>query len=240
MIPRAAELFSGSGVLAKALGACYVPCWAFDSIDGKGGDLAASKTQASVLQAIRLRFWRLAWLGRPCTSLSRARSGAPPMPAPVRSSSCPWGLSTLATKNDALLLKYHNKLISFIFKVIRACLKAKVIFVLENPRSSILWCFPFIQWLTRNNLAWRIEVDFCAFGTPWRKSTTLLSNSPSLRYIECRCGGKGGICGISKQPHQVLNGKDPTGVWWTRRAQAYPKKFAARAAQLLAPLALKP
>ena len=52
------------------------------------------------------------------------------------------------------------------------------------------------------------------------------------RFRFKRCGN-GKLCEFSKKPHIVLTGSDPTGIPWTRRAQAYPPRFAAALAKVL-------
>ena len=76
--------------------------------------------------------------------------------------------------------------------------------------------------------------DFCQYKEPWRKRTGLLNmgvdnfaeNLKLCRPVEHRCGA-------TNKRHLVLEGRDGQGVFWTRRAQAYPVAFCNTAAETL-------
>ena len=61
------------------------------------------------------------------------------------------------------------------------------------------------------------------------KPTTLMCSrlvgSHRLQRI-CRCTLPARYCSFSLKPHVVLQGRDPQGISWTRRAQEYTPQFA--------------
>ena len=111
------------------------------------------------------------------------------------SSEHPWGLPDISV-GQCEELKKHNLLVRFVLKVIRTCIKHRVLWALENPRSSILWELPEIKSFVDKRDVSFTDVDFCRFGTRWRKSTRILSSVVSLAQLSCRCGGKS-LCGVS-------------------------------------------
>ena len=64
------------------------------------------------------------------------------------------------------------------------------------------------------------RVDFCRWGTPWRKRTRFLTTLTDLQGARLLCN-----CARPTQ-HQRLRGRAPDGRAWTLIAQPYPKAFA--------------
>jgi len=71
------------------------------------------------------------------------------------------------------------------------------------------------------------DIEFCAFGTPWKKSTKFLSVHMALDLLQqYRCiGSKRGLCAFSGCPHIPLSGQDKKGNWMTKVAEPYPWKL---------------
>ena len=90
---------------------------------------------------------------------------------------------------------------------------------MENPDGSWIWRQqPVIAFAAACNLD-VFRVDFCRFGTPWRKRTRfLVSALPDLAGVKCFCQAR---C-----DHVVLRGRAPGGLALTRMAQAYPLGLA--------------
>ncbi len=65
-----------------------------------------------------------------------------------------------------------------------------------------------------------ITVDYCSYGMPWRKRTTLWHTVLNLEHMSHR------KCSRDHE-RQVLRGSAPSGVAWTLVAQPYPKGFCA-------------
>ena len=102
----------------------------------------------------------------------------------------------------------------------RACIKSGLAVIIENPATSRLWLLPELKKLEQQYRGLTSLADFCGYGTPWRKRTRFMYwNLPQMEFK--RCSGMG-ICSYSHRKHIILQGKDPSGVFYTRRAQAYP------------------
>ncbi len=162
----------------------------------------------------------LVWMGTPCTTWSRARKldGGPP---PLRDDTALEGLPNLSIHDAAKILE-GNQLRDVSVEVAFLCIMLQVPWVIENPFSSRIWmCDGFLE--LRSAGAALIRTDFCAFGTPWRKSTGFLVwQFPQLHSICGICNCHQGRCSFSGRKHIILSGKDSLGQWMTRRAQPYP------------------
>jgi len=214
----------------------------FDILQGPSGDLSRRPLQRHILARIRGRRLQFVWMGMPCSTFSRARRGRRPdlvtegsrMPMLLRTSEEPWGITGLPAAEKEKV-EAANALLQFVFQVARVCVRCKVGFVIENPRTSILWCTDSVAHLMKRRGVRQVHLDFRRYGTPWRKSTTLLTNLRCAEQLALRCGGRKGLCGASGRPHCQLTGRDATGVWWTKRAEPYPARMArAFAAALVA------
>jgi hypothetical protein len=236
---QALELFAGSGRLAAALRAQGVDVDKYELADGPASDLSRHSVQRSILRRIRDGKLRLVWMGVPCSSFSRARRGVLPtlrtkgsrMPTLLRTSEEPWGVKGLKD-SDMIKVTTANILVKFCVRVAHACLRVGVGFVIENPRSSILWWTDAVQQLENRRGVERFHLDFCRYGTAWRKSTSLLTNLEFVEDLALRCKGRRGVCGVTHLPHHRLSGRDESGSWWTKRAEPYPKKLVRSFAQL--------
>lgn len=173
----------------------------------------------------------------PCKTLSRARR-APPgsaMPGPLRGSSGPWlwGLPNLPPR-DAAKVKQSNFQIRAFRRRVFYCIKHDITGYAENPRTSLLWKFPWIRNLERNHLIKLTHCEMCAYGTPWRKATTFMTWGPGRDIELKRCIMKNKVCFHTGKPHIVLTGASRSG-FKTEAAQVYPQPLADHLlAQLLA------
>ncbi len=152
------------------------------------------------------------------------------MPTLLRTSAEPWGVKGLKD-SDVMKVKTANILVRFCVQVAHACIRAGVGFVIENPRSSILWWTDAMQQLESRRGVERFHLDFCRYGTAWRKSTSLLTNLEFVEELAQRCKGRRGLCGVTHLPHHRLSGRDESGAWWTKRAEPYQKKLVRAFAQ---------
>ena len=115
----------------------------------------------------------LVWLGTPCQSFTSARKDDGFGPMPLRDSSHPLGLPDLNSR-DAQAVQLGNKLLKVSLRLMRVAAHHKVPCVMENPWSSYMWQVPYVRdFLYDTNLCESDiklrRVDFCRFGTPWRK-----------------------------------------------------------------------
>ena len=228
------EIFSGSGRLARAVSAAgwQVLCW--DILKGPDYDLTLPKVQN------RLRGWlssgaiRAFHMGFPCSSWSRARD-QPNGPPRLRSQHHIWGLPDLAP-HDLGKVNDGNVILNFVVRFCRIAIRREIPWTIENPAQSYAWSAPTMVQLLANHRGednWRLvssgTVEYCSFGTPWRKSTTFKAFKVDLTWMEnYRCTG--GRCRFTGKKHQVLSGKIK-GTFLTSRAEAYPRKLCRLLAQ---------
>ena len=101
---------------------------------------------------------------------------------------------------------------------------------------------PEIQALVNDYQARPSVVDFCAYKTPWRKRTRLLSGhvdpADLSRLTQRVCQGRKGFCSLQQQNHFALTGKGPGNRPWTLIAQPYPPGLCVDLAHLLSAQAI--
>ena len=174
----------------------------------------------------------------PCSTWSRARRNDGKGPGPLRSDTWLYGFPDLSPANASKVQEANNAL-KHIRRITALCMRRRVPFVIENPLTSRLW-------LTREIGAMRKEgcvdcdLDFCQFGTPWRKRTRLISSCSALSSLSNTCQLKSGRRCKSGKRHIQLVGRDSNHVFWTARAQAYPKSFCKKAAEIISSVVQTP
>ena len=127
-----------------------------------------------------------------------------------------------------------NDSMRFVAQLIRLCLKHNVMVVVENPSGSRLWITPEFQKLLPLAASDDL-VDYCAFGTSWRKRTRLVAWGRGLTGLPPLCGGRQGFCSFSGCKHVKLEGFAEKGTFMTAAASAYPTKLCRHVApQLIA------
>ena len=216
------EIFSGKGVLSQA---ARKAGWIAIEIDiAHGFDVLIPKFKKILLGFIRSKLVTAVHLGVPCSSWSRARD-RPNGPPRLRSDLEVWGLPALAP-HDQKKVDTGNALARLCFRLAAVAMQHGVAGSIENPATSRLWIIPPARRLQTHSRVQSVSVDFCLFGTPWRKRTIILGWDLGLQELACRCSSLKGICDRSKVPHQTLQGKDPSGKFWTSIAEPYPPRFA--------------
>ena len=172
-----------------------------------------------------------------CASWSQARHRT----NVIRSSAFPWGLPQRLwqkpwSDNDHRALETGNATMKSALELAKICLRCGVPFALENPATSIVWQTPEVKWLLAQPGVEMIIVDFCFWGTPWRKRTAVVfgncDSADLLSLSRCKCSGVG-TCSFSGKKHIQLTGSDNHGVPWTKRAEPYPQGFASKLAHIL-------
>ena len=111
-----------------------------------------------------------------------------------------------------------------------ACIAGSIFFLVENPDSSWMWR------QKRKDLTWDgvfaadpkagdLRLDFCRFGTPWRKRTRFRCNLDVVgQRILCAC----------RQPHVILRGRcQAKGVNYTKLAEPYPRRLCGALASAI-------
>eukprot|EP00438_Fugacium_kawagutii_P022650 Skav224874 [mRNA] locus=scaffold1112:121111:123981:+ [translate_table: standard] len=150
--------------------------------------------------------------GPVCASFSMA------VRPPVRSVTEPLGKACMSEKMRYKVLE-GNDMADWFFSLMRRALMRGMEVWMENPHTSYMFKIPSWYRLAADFpqlKAW--VVDYCRFGTKWRKRTRFVCTSilGGMRTF-CRCGG----------PHQVLKGRSKQRkMSWTRVAQAYPRGVA--------------
>ena len=201
-------------------------CW--DILKGPEYDLTLPKVQNRIKGWLASGAIRAFHMGFPCSSWSRARD-IPNGPPRLRSQDHIWGVPGLAP-HDADKVNDGNLLLAFVVRFCRLAIRREIPWTIENPALSYAWSAPPMQLLLANHRGgaeWRLvnsgTVEYCSFGTPWRKSTTFKSFKVDLTWMEnYRCTGN--LCCYTGQKHQKLSGK-VNGKFLTSLAEAYPHRL---------------
>ena len=236
--PYFLELFAGKAGLTEAVFLQGVPVM-------PPVELVPSKLVTTPQDVVDVDFWALLMdllalgivfflhCGTPCNTFTSARKddGGPP---PLRSLAAPMGLADLCFSDRSLVFLGNLFLI-------RSVEASKVVFenggdfTIENPLLSLMWHTAVITDLISVTRAVALDLDQCAFGTPWKKPTRLLSSTDLLDKVAVRCPGH--------SFHEQLSGKvwDPVAqrmVFKTKGAQVYPLAMCATMAQAIKELFL--
>lgn len=206
--PGFLDLYSGRKGFARSavkLGAKWV--LTVDYNDGPQCDLLDRK--------VRERIWRLVEhdvflhisAAPICASFSIA------ITPQVRSPEQPRGIEPI---RPGMIQKIAdgNSHSQFLSKLIRRAIHKGIAYWVENPDSSYLWRQP--EWVQlpfgMRKKFWR--VDFCSFGTPWRKRTRFI--------ISGRLGNTKRLCTCKKR-HVILRGRSKKHrMSMTKLAEPYP------------------
>ena len=225
------ELFSGAEVFAGELRRRGYVVYTFDVLQGPSGYVLRAPVRARIRKLLRSGMCLGLLAGVPCTSFSRARGGGPHA---IRSSERPGGLPNLSEENQRKVCE-GNRLLQIAADIFLLCWRCDIPFVWENPMSSIMWLHP---WATRFEDLHGIEdisLHYCAYGARWMKPTRLRTfGLHRFQDLQRKCfrqvSSDGWVCGHSGLPHVVLQGRDPQGLPWTARANAYPRELAVKLA----------
>lgn len=105
---------------------------------------------------------------------------------------------------------------------------------LENPKSSLFWHLvqKALAKQQKKGICRMVKCDMCAYGTPWKKPTSLLVWAPESSSVSLKCcTGKQGLCSRTGLPHEQLSSSDSCvyavkdGKCRTAFGQVYPKRF---------------
>ena len=205
--PGCIELFAGSRNLSRALVRSGFP-WALclDLAHSPSEDLLSRVVQGSVEDLVSHGCARVLAAGPVCGSFSRA------VTPPCRSLEFPAGVPW-CSELQQLKCQQGNAFGIWCAKLCRLCDKHDVIYIIENPATSWLWrqsCWEQIRTTWSDFL-----VDYCRFGTKWRKRTRFRTScSLGGLQINCQC----------KVAHLRLRGYNKAEKKsWTACAQAYPR-----------------
>ena len=233
LIPFVVEVFAGSAQFSKAAAALGYMCIALDWSFGPDCNLAKDSTVRMLLGWIQAGWVAFILMGPPCQSWSRARC-RPGGPQMLRSNEFIYGLKVLRYESERHKIVNGNKTMAAAARVARACLRMNVPFVIENPKTSMLWLANEMLALKARKACRFFQSDFCLWGMPWRKPTGFLSGhcGGAISRVERIC--QNGTCKRTGGKHIVLAGVDPVSkCFWTHIAEQYPRGLAAALARML-------
>lgn len=212
------ELFAGSEVWSKGMRRRRCKVYSFDILQGPEGDLLRPQVVRRVLGLVRSGHCLGVLAGVPCTTFSIARGGH----NAIRSRDFPAGLPGLSTRLQGQVEEGNNLFYNAV-KVFDQCIRYHVPFLWENPQSSFMWKMPdAFRILSRPHVE-DVITHYCGWGTSWKKPTRFrVYRLPGADRLHKKCTGRGGFCSFTGESHHVLQGRDPSGVHWTRRANPYP------------------
>ena len=227
------EIFAGCCRLTNTLRKQGIDAFAVDICLDKRDDVLSRKVQLEIINLIRHGFVALIWIGMPCTTFSRARKNDGLGPGPLRSDECPMGLPLLNCR-DCKKVDEGNHLLAFSCRLIHEAQVKGIPWILENPNSSRAWLTPSLQQVIGQKFVETCVLDFCQFGTPWKKPTALLHERIDLSRVARTCKHAQYKCSRSGKAHVQLLGVDNHGIFMTLRAQPYPYELCEVLAQLIA------
>eukprot|EP00435_Cladocopium_sp_Y103_P024002 s4132_g5.t2 len=213
--PGALDLYSGRGGVARALSKSRCP-WVvtFEITRHPSEDVLSAENRAKILRLISLGAVKAVGSALVCKSFSAAVT--PPVRSLQYPRGVPWASAAMKQK-----IAEGNAMSDFNHEVHQECEGAVpvVFYWTENPDSSFLWRQRKYRKFRDPGGADVCRVDFCRFGTPWRKRTRIVTNVPKLKGLRMLC--------TCTKPHHVLRGQHPTLKRpWTAVAQPYPRGFA--------------
>lgn len=215
--PGFLDLYSGSRGVAKSIikqGGNWVLC--FDLKHSPLEDLSSVPLQEQLLGMISRGFFLAMGAGPVCASFSTAIT--PPCRTKEHPRGTPWCSILQQEKN-----RIGNEQLAFVLRACMACVTRtpQVFFWVENPDSS--W-----MWRQTDDLSWKpvldagagdLRLDYCRFGTEWRKRTRFRTNlHVKNQKVFCRC-----LC-----RHIQLRGRcKEKKMNYTQLAEPYPRALCS-------------
>jgi hypothetical protein len=226
------EIFAGSAELSQGCRRHGLSSLAFDILNGASGDISRRSVLQSIYSLIRRGKVLILWFAFPCSTFSRARRFKRDGPGPLREpGENIYGMPDL-NDVDRQKASAANKLALIMCNLLRFAVHRGVPCVVENPMTSMLWSFPELCSVISRFGSTQTRVDFCQFGKPWRKATYLHAFLlPQISAVGKQCHMHNGRCSATNRPHFVLEGKDEHNMFWTKRAEPYPRPLCNALAQ---------
>ena len=133
----------------------------------------------------------------------------------------PWLKPTQRSK-----VQSGNAMLEFVVNLIRIAEESDLLYLVENPLNSWFWKQKAWDHWKGNPAKWDFLVDYCVFGTAWKKPTRFRSNT-QLQGKRLRCS--------RDHKHLVLRGWDPElKISLTKRAEPYPRRLCVLLSQVIA------
>ena len=203
------ELFAGcSRITACCLEACLSACCSLEFGFGKWHDLTDRRVQRIIVNWVSSgRIWLL-HMGTPCTRWSGARTG---VHEPAGGLACA----------------------AFTARLVRLCKRHKVIFAIENPKTSKLFGWPPLSRAIRQAGGFIFHHPQCAYGTPYQKWTSIATNGAGFTAMQRDCDRKS----HSERLQGRVQLRDGFWHWRTSLASAYPPRLCRAYAACAAAMA---
>ena len=227
-----ADLFAGVGGVSHQCRRSGYKAKEWEIERGIQFDLTSRAVRRAIIKDVKRGLILAVMMAPPCTSFSIARDRT----KVIRSRTHPWGIpADQLTPSELEKVQAGNACFEAAFELIFQFNKHNVPWILENPASSKCWFLDPIRQLLEDPRCTLITLDFCVFGTPWKKPTSLLCfnlDSQDLQRLQRRCRGTSGICSRTQKPHWQLSGSF-RGQNWTKIAQPYPRQLCRHIAYVL-------
>lgn len=184
------EVFAGSHHLSDAFSAGGHRVFPMDvklSIEHDMHGLSGIKLLKETVAALTLETGMRPYIhfAPPCSTYSMARFPK------IRSSTHPSGLpGKLLDSHNKEILAHANRITINTFRVMTELFHDKCLVSLEQPSTSLmLKTKEFKSWASQSGAA-SITVDYCMFGMPYRKRTSVWTSPPGfLDKLERKCPG---------------------------------------------------
>lgn len=227
-----ADLFAGKGGVAHQCRRLGYKAKEWELERGIQYDLTSKKVRKRLISDIKRGRVLGAMLAPPCTTFSIARDRT----KVIRSRDYPWGLpGSLLTDVERQKVEEGNRCFEAAFQIIYHLNKHRVPWLLENPASSKCWHLPPVLDLINGHGCCWVTLDFCQYGTVWKKPTSFLAGQLDLQdlgRLQQRCRGTDGFCSRTLKKHWQLTGTYK-GVNLTKLAQPYPTTLCKQIAYVL-------
>ncbi|CAE8683129.1 unnamed protein product, partial [Polarella glacialis] len=230
--PGFLDLYSGQRGVAKALRMKGAP-WVltFDFLDGPDQDLLDPETRVFLQTCVDAGAFSGIGAAPICASFSSAV--APPVRTPAYPRGVPWMTSAMKVK-----VRDGNSHSRWLCSLLLRAHRLGIPFWVENPDGSWLWRQREWQRLAKRLGVGLFRLDFCRFGTRWRKRTRILTTTELRDNTLLRGQDATARC----CQHLVLRGRCAArNLSWAKVAEPYPAGLCqVLAAALLNAAGLQP
>ena len=145
---RFVELFAGTCRLARAAAKRGVSAYSYELTRSTSENVLDKSCTAFLLAAIGRGAVAGLHAGIVCASWSRARRApiSSPFPSALRGDSISeiWGLPGLSDRDQARV-DLGNRMVRWLVRIIKSCIKHRVPITVENPLTSRIWLAPPLQ-----------------------------------------------------------------------------------------------
>ena len=195
------EVFSGTaGVTAQLRQLGLKASFGVDRLRSKQAlapivklDLTKEHDQLRVLNLLEIPELIFVWMGPPCGTASLARAIRMDKddhgPPELRTLEWPDGVPWIEQRFVARLTA-ANRLYSHTKDIVKRCLTLGILFVVENPKTSLFWETSFWKEVHDTGLIQYACHHACAYGSKRRKSTMLAFTFHLFAEVSARCDNK--------------------------------------------------